>query len=205
MLATFRINPSHTPFSAEGWQHMEDDAVAETVDDDSDSDEDDEGLSEIVSSRQSSTKDAEAWAKADSLLYVIDASKIFLKICGLKAEDLGVTSILNIVKQTTPEKMQQQAYQLDELVTGKVNTSFLIDGGHASLLRLVSHPVVSLQNPTGGQHDEMGGGAQRTVQRRDVHDQRDVGRRGVGRWLPRLRPLLRPQGESVLWTLAVLM
>ena len=65
-----------------------------------------------------------AWAKADSLCYVVSCNDRFLKICGITRADVanGI-SIINLVKQSTPEKMMQQAYQLDELISGKVDAS----------------------------------------------------------------------------------
>ena len=64
---------------------------------------------------------ATPWATADALCYLVDCNNQFLKISGINREDLPTVSIINLVKHTTPEKMMQQAYSLDELVSGKVD------------------------------------------------------------------------------------
>ena len=64
---------------------------------------------------------ATPWATADALCYLVDCNNQFLKISGINRDDLPTVSIINLVKHTTPEKMMQQAYSLDELVSGKVD------------------------------------------------------------------------------------
>ena len=55
-------------------------------------------------------------AKANKMGYFIECSDIFLSVCGLGA-DYKSHSIISLVKFTTPEKLQQQAYMLDNLAT----------------------------------------------------------------------------------------
>ena len=111
------------------------DTAEQLSDDDSDVSEgsDDDGHGDTVMPLRSSGMSnreglsratSHAWAKADSLCYIVDCSDRFLRVCGITREDVaGGRSIINLVKQSTPEKMMQQAYQLDELISGKVDAS----------------------------------------------------------------------------------
>lgn len=65
-----------------------------------------------ASTRSSQTRSI--YAKADRRGYFTECNEAFLAISGL-GEDFKSHSIISLVKFTTPEKLQQQAYMLDSL------------------------------------------------------------------------------------------
>ena len=75
----------------------------------------------VTNSSGKNNPNSTPWATADALCYLVDCNNQFLKVSGINRDDLHTVSIINLVKHTTPEKMMQQAYSLDELVSGKVD------------------------------------------------------------------------------------
>ena len=61
------------------------------------------------------------WAAADIRVNLSEANSSFLRICSLNKEIFKSTSIIELVKHSTPEIMQQQAYMLDQLASDGTN------------------------------------------------------------------------------------
>eukprot|EP00596_Hydrurales_sp_CCMP1899_P010298 CAMPEP_0119033678 /NCGR_PEP_ID=MMETSP1177-20130426/730_1 /TAXON_ID=2985 /ORGANISM="Ochromonas sp, Strain CCMP1899" /LENGTH=332 /DNA_ID=CAMNT_0006990603 /DNA_START=232 /DNA_END=1230 /DNA_ORIENTATION=+ len=58
------------------------------------------------------------WARADRVGYFVECSDEFRAICGFKG-DFHSHSIIDLVRPTTPEGVQQQAYMLDSIASSK--------------------------------------------------------------------------------------
>ena len=99
------------------------------------------------------------YAKADKRGYFIECSEAFLTISGL-GDDFKSHSIISLVKFTTPEKLQQQAYMLDSLAnltleTGKgVKWTAELNNTYMDTLYAMH---VTLSCPIGGSLDGSGG------------------------------------------------